>query len=237
MFEVVFKVNYDNLYLDMSEKYPSFKMFTWCNNSFDIHEIIVEKQEEFKRVIEELDNQNMGGMLEESTDSHKLHLMVDSCHCNIGNSIGRNIGDLLILKIQPTVIEKGWEYHRVIIYRHEDFDKLLSQLTGNGFVVEVLRKVPYDGLISSSLTLTYDTFLSGLTEKQVEALLIAHKHGYYKLPRLADVQSISGKEGVARTTFQEHLKKAENKIIEALVPYLTMFKLSTSEQRRRLLIK
>ncbi len=237
MFEVVFKVSYDNFYLGMSEKYPSFKMFTWCNNSYDIHEIIVEKQEEFKHVIEELDHNSIRGVLEESTDNQKLHLMVDSCHCNIGNSIGRNIGDLLILKIQPTVIEKGWEYHRAIIYRHEDFDTLFSNLTESGFSVEIIRKVPYDGLISSSLTLTYDTFLSGLTMKQVEALLTAHKHGYYKLPRMSDIQTITNKEGYARTTFQEHLKKAENKLIEALVPYLTMFKLNTSEQRRRLRIK
>jgi len=54
------------------------------------------------------------------------------------------------------------------------------------------------------------------------ALLAAHKNGYCMLPRKADVQAIAAKERVPRTTFQEHFKKAENKLLGALVHYATI---------------
>ena len=82
-----------------------------------------------------------------------------------------------------------------------------------------------------------ETLMSGLTEKQVDALLTAYRYGYYYLPRRANVQTIADRIQVPRTTYQEHLKKAENKLMAALIPYLQMFKHSTNEQRKRLKIK
>jgi len=211
-------------------------MYTWCNNNNDIIEILVEKRNEYEKVVEEMRNHERDGLLEESSDTQKIHMMVTNCDCNIAQSIWSHLGDLHILKIQPTVVEKGWEYHRTVVFLHEDYEEFTRKLENNGFEIEVLRKVPYDGLIASSLTITTDTLLSGLTERQVNAMLTAHKHGYYKLPRVTDLQTISNKERVARTTFQEHLKKAENKVVDALVPYLTMFRLNTPNQRNRLKI-
>ena len=236
MYEVVFRVKTDSFYSDVTQRYPSAKMYTWCNNNNDIIEIYVGKRDEYEKVIEEIRSHELAGLLEESSDTQKIHLMVTNCDCNIAESIWRHMGDLHILKIQPTVIEKGWEYHRTVVFRHDDFDEFTRALDDNGFEVEMLRKVPYDGLIASSLTITTDTLLSGLTERQVNAILTAHKHGYYKLPRVTDLQTISNKESVARTTFQEHLKKAENNVVDALIPYPTMFRLNTPKQRNRLKI-
>lgn len=236
MFEVVFRVKTDSFYRDVTQRYPSAKMYTWCNNNNDIIEIFVEKKNEYEKVVEEIRSHELDGLLEDSSDTQKIHLMVTNCNCNLAQSIWRYIGDLHILKIQPTVVEKGWEYHRTVIFRHDDFGEFIRELENNGFEIEVLRKVPYDGLIASSLTITTDTLLSGLTERQVNAMLTAHRHGYYKLPRVTDLQAIAKKESVARTTFQEHLKKAENKVVDALIPYLTMFRLNTPNQRKRLKI-
>ena len=87
-----------------------------------------------------------------------------------------------------------------------------------GWMIKILRKVPFDGFIASSLTISADTLFSNLTERQLDAILTAHRHGYYNLPRDADVQEIAAKKKVPRTTFQEHLKKAENKLVASLVP-------------------
>jgi len=56
------------------------------------------------------------------------------------------------------------------------------------------------------------------------------------LPRRADVQTIAAKERVPRTTFQEHLKKAENKLLAALVPYIQLFNHAPIEKRKSLQI-
>jgi hypothetical protein len=135
------------------------------------------------------------------------------------------------------IFEHGWEYYRVIAFRHEDVKGLLQRFEEKGFVFEVRRKVPFDGFIASSLTLTADALFSDLTEKQMNAFLTTYSNGYYKLPRKADVKTIASKRRVPRTTFQEHLKKAENKILVSLIPYIQLFRQASEEKRESLKIK
>ena len=233
--EVVFKAMHDCPFGNISRKFPLLKMFVWCNREHEVIELVVEKQEEYLAVMEEISK--IGGIVEESSDGYTVHLVTKRCFCTLENSVGRNIDAFNLLHVLPVIYEQGWEYYRVIAFRHEDLKELLQRLEEKGFVVDVLRKVPFDGFIASSLTLTADALFSDLTEKQIDALLTAYSHGYYRLPRKADVKTIASKKGVPRTTFQEHLRKAENKLIESLVPYIQLFKQASTEKRKRLKIK
>jgi hypothetical protein len=58
--------------------------------------------------------------------------------------------------------------------------------------------------------------LPDLSPKQREAIELAYKNGYYKYPKQTDLDKLSKIMGVGKSTFQEHLKKAEGK----LLPYL-----------------
>jgi hypothetical protein len=51
------------------------------------------------------------------------------------------------------------------------------------------------------------------------------------LPRKANVQDIAHRKKVSRTTYQEHLKKVENKLVASLVPYVQLFKRVAPEKR------
>lgn len=237
LFEVVLKVTYDAFFIDLSRRFPFAKIFIWCNRENDVIEVIVKNPEEYPLVMEEIRACNVFGVVEESSDNRSFYLIVRNCHCMMENTIVRHIGTLDILNIFPNVIENGWVHHRLIVFRHEDLEELLRRLEKWGWVYKILRKVPFDGFIASSSTLTADALFSNLTEKQIDAMLTAYRHGYYNLPRDADVQTIAAKEKVPRTTFQEHLKKAENKIVAALVPYIQLFNHASPEKRRSLRIK
>ena len=210
-------------------------MFVWCNREHEIIEVITEKLEEYSAVVEEVSK--IGKVVRESSDRHKVHLITKTCSCTIENSVSKHIDDLGLLHVSPVIYEQGWEYYRVIAFRHEDINRLLQRFKDKGFVFEILRKVPFDGFIASSLTLTADALFSDLTEKQMDALLTAYGNGYYRFPRRTDVQTIAAKKRVPRTTFQEHLKKAENKIVASLVPYIQLFEQASAEKRERLKIK
>ena len=116
-------------------------------------------------------------------------------------------------------------------------EELLKRFDKWGWFYKILRKVPFDGFVASSLTMSADALFSGLTEKQTEAILAALRHGYYNLPRAADVKTIAAKEKVPRTTFQEHLTKAENKLVAALVPNIKLFNHASPERKKNLRIK
>ena len=235
LYEVVFKVTHDCPFGNISRRFPSLKIFLWCNREYEVIEILVDDREEYSAVMEEI--VKIGGVIEESSDRDSVHIVTKKCFCTTENSVSKNIDAFNLLHVSPVVYERGWEYYRVIAFRHKDLKNLLQRLEEMNFTVEVLRKVPFDGFIASSLTLTADALFSDLTEKQIDALLTAYSHGYYRLPRKTDVKTIARRKRVPRTTFQEHLKKAENKIVASLIPYIQLFRKASIEERKRLKIK
>ena len=237
LFEVVLKVTFNSFLIDLTRRFPSAKVFVWCNRENDVIEVIVRNPEDYPLVREEIRACGILDVVEESSDNRSLCLIVRECHCMLEDTIVRHIGTLDILNIFPNFVENGWGHHRLIVFRHEDLEELLRRLEKWGWVYKILRKVPFNGFIASSLTLTADALFSDLTEKQIDAMLTAYRHGYYSLPRDADVQTIAAKEKVPRTTFQEHLKKGENKIVASLIPYIQLFNHASPEKRNSLRIK
>lgn len=233
--EVVFKITHDCPFCNISKKFPSIKMFNWCNREHEVIEVIVDRLEDYQAVIKDISK--LGGIIEKSSDGRNVHLITKKCFCKRENSVSRNIDEFNLLHVSPVVYEQGWEYYRLIAFKHEELRRLLQKLERKGFTFEVLRKVPFDGFIASSLTLTADALFSGLTDKQMDALLTAYSHGYYGLPRKADVKTIASRKRVPRATFQEHLQKAENKIVASLVPYLQLFEHASEEKRKSIRIK
>ncbi|UCE29236.1 MAG: helix-turn-helix domain-containing protein [Candidatus Bathyarchaeota archaeon] len=232
LFEVVLKVTHDCPFGNISRKFPSLKMFEWCNREHEVFEMIVPTQEDYAALMEEVSK--LSGIIDMFSDRGKVHLVTKSCYCSLENSVTSNIDACNLLHVAPIVYEQGWEYYRVIAFRHEDLEELLQRLEKKGVIFEILRKVPFDSFIASSLTLTADALFSDLTGKQIDALLTAYRNGYYQLPRKADVKIIAFKERVPRTTFQEHLKKAENKLVAALIPYIKLFNHAPKEKKQKL---
>ncbi|HUR70043.1 MAG TPA: helix-turn-helix domain-containing protein, partial [Candidatus Thermoplasmatota archaeon] len=48
------------------------------------------------------------------------------------------------------------------------------------------------------------------------------RHGLYTSPRATTAATIADAVGLSRSTFDEHLRKAENKLVHNLVPYLEL---------------
>lgn len=232
LFEVVFKVTHDCPFCNISKKFPDLKMFNWCNREHDVIELIVDEPEGYSNVIDEISK--IDGIVEKSSDLHNAHFFVRQCYCKSENSVTRILDAFDLLQISPIVYRHGWEYYRVIAFKHKDLKGLMGKFEERGFRFEILRKVDFDGFIAGSMTLTADALFSDLTEKQMDALLTAYSNGYYNLPRRANVQEIASKKRVSRTTYQEHLKKAENKLVASLIPYVQLFRRVAPEKRNKL---
>ncbi len=231
LFEALLKVTHDCPYANISRKFPSLKMFAWCNNERDIIELVIENETEWQPIMEEA--AKAFDIVEETSDQSKVHILVKPCTCGGENSVSNKIEASNLLEVPPIMYDQGWEYYRLIAFRHKDLESLLQRLEEKKWAFEILRKVPFEGFIAGSLTLTADSLFANLTEKQMEALLTAYGYGYYSLPRKADVQTIASRKQMSRTTFQEHLKKGENKLVGSLIPYIQLFMHSSPEKRVR----
>lgn len=229
LFEVVFRAFYDNPFSKVTERNPSVQLYQWCNDKHDVIELVLQKPEDYDQVRKEF--KKSVEIVDEIDNGSNIHVITRMCACGGAGTVTSYLNDPSILVIPPVAYEKGWEYFRLIAFRHEGITKLLNNLREAGFKVEILRKIPFDGYIASSLTLSTDTLFSGLTEKQMDALLTAYAQGYFRFPRGSDLQTIASKEKIGRTTFLEHLKKAENKIITALIPHIQLFRKIPQERK------
>ena len=81
------------------------------------------------------------------------------------------------------------------------------------------RKAPAGGVGGS---VTSDLFLPRMTRKQAQALLSAFSAGYYDFPRRVTTEQVSQSLGIARSTFEQHLNRAEHHVTRALMPMVRM---------------
>lgn len=217
-FEAEFKITRDCLHVTLSRKFPSSKIFVWCNLQNEIIEIVAGDEEEYVQLMDEISE--LGDTVSLSSDGYNVHLMAKKCNCTSKNSVAKNAEASDVLHLTPTIIMAGWAYHRVIAFDHDNLVNFMVLLEKNGFEYGVTKKSQLRGQLSTSLMLNIGSVFSDLASKRADALLTAYRHGYIVFPRKMNLQSIAMKERVVRTTLSEHLKKAENKLISNLIPYL-----------------
>jgi hypothetical protein len=126
------------------------------------------------------------------------------------------------MEVQPTVYKEGYEWYRILAFRNTDLLRLFRALSRNAdFQITSRRTVP-DRSVGDTMMVSVDTLLGGLTEKQLKSLLTALRHGYYNVPRHVTTSEVSRLIGSPRTTFEGHLRKAEGKVLRAMIPYLEL---------------
>ncbi len=107
----------------------------------------------------------------------------------------------------------GWEYWEVACLDRKELNKMITAAKkhyhGKLFSIkkEKLKSI-------SSLEIT-----PALTEKQFEAIKLAYKKGYYNYPRKLTIPQLAKNIKKAYSTFQENLRKAENKLIDYFLKY------------------
>lgn len=114
--------------------------------------------------------------------------------------------------IKPIIIDiQGKETWEIGCFRREPLMRLIQTIKSNEFYFKLL-KLKREKLES----LTYVSFLPKLTDKQREAIDLAIAHGYYKSPREIDLKSLAKLSKLSFSTYQVHLRKAEEKLIPNL---------------------
>jgi predicted DNA binding protein len=158
------------------------------------------------------------------TDSH-AQLVINNCRCaNMSRAISPTIERHNCMKMEPVIYRDGWEWYRMIAFNQNDLKKLFAALEKFATVEVISRKASPDRSVRDSFVISTNSLLGALTEKQVMALLSALNQGYYLVPKKVTADEIASRMGVPRTTFEEHLRKAESKVLHALTPYIQMAK-------------
>ena len=77
-----------------------------------------------------------------------------------------------------------------------------------------LKDTALHAMSSDDVPLYFD--MDNLTDKQKHAFDLAVEHGYYGIPKRTDLAKLSRMMKISLATYQEHLRRAESKIIPSL---------------------
>lgn len=224
LYEIGFKAQHDCPFNDLSRKYPKAVIMHWCNNKKDVMEITCDDIDLFNSVnegVKQIEKDLAVKVLRRTFNSSHVQLVVQNCGCqNIKTAISPWIEKHNCMKIEPTIYRDGWEWYRIIAFNQKDIKKLFESLGKFAKVEIVSRETSPEHSLRDSFIISANTLVGELTEKQVLALLSALSQGYYRVPKKVTADEIATSMGVPRTTFEEHLRKAESKVLYALTPYI-----------------
>ncbi|ELY59335.1 helix-turn-helix domain-containing protein [Natronococcus jeotgali] len=124
------------------------------------------------------------------------------------------------LLLPPLRYENGEKQCRILALESKSLTDLYTELVSDDFSIDVRAKHKISMPVQSTPLLTLDDVLPELTERQREVLTLAVEYGYYDLPRETTTKAIAEEVEVSRRTVEDHLRRAERKLLTSLVSYL-----------------
>ncbi|MGQ0798087.1 MAG: helix-turn-helix domain-containing protein [Methanobacteriota archaeon] len=211
---------------NLSRKFPDLRIFHWCVNRRDIFQVTGPhpQLEGFHEAVVS----GFGGRQVYSTPEGMI-LVTEGCSCLPPGRIRITeiISSVGVWDIPPIVYRDGWESWRVIAWSERSMRDMFAAVRK----VSELRLVsmrPIENLeLEKMMLMPASDIFTGLTDRQSSALLLGLRHGYYSVPSATDIQRLADGAGLSASTFSEHLRKAEARILQNLRPYLEAYALRT----------
>ncbi|MFC7130535.1 helix-turn-helix domain-containing protein [Haloferax chudinovii] len=219
LYEASFRVKHECPYREISERHPELTIREWYLDDCQVIEITAPGSPT-DDLLDEIDR--LGTVLHESVDDTGLHVVTQSCLCSLEDSIIERFEAHNCLYQPPTIHRQGWEHYSVIAFDESDIRELLHELEADRDI-EVLSKTAITAQrIPHSMLAPVDQLFENVTERQMAALRLALESGYYQQPRQTSLRELADKTAVARSTYEEHLRKAENKILTSAGQFLRL---------------
>lgn len=218
--EISFKIKYDYPLMVMSGKYPGARISMWCVWDREMIHAPMDHEDAVEEINEYITQ--IGRTIEGYKPSSDGFVITMKCTCDLNTSVWRYTGENHLVDLYPAVFLDGWGYFRAISFNEDDTRNLFRDLSKMGNVELVSKKQLHLGALPS--TVWTESIFTRMTDRQMESVLKAYDYGYYSSPREVTTDSIASSIGISRSTYEEHLRKAENRIMEAIMPYLKLFR-------------
>jgi len=214
MYEATLRIDHDSPYASITAR-NDVQVEVWCSGYCDLLHITgSDLDAPVARVAREV------GIGDAVYEGSEVVLITQACLLD-----GRD--DLLeeylqrhdCLSLPPLTYEHGTLLARVVSLDERELTALYRDVSEpHQVTVEAKREI--ETVVPDVPLLMLDSALPDLSERQAEALVTALEAGYYEIPREVTTAEVAEALGVTRRTAEEHLRRAENKLVESMAGYI-----------------
>ena len=223
LYNYLLEIQQDWPFSSLSRKHPKVHMNIWRNSQNDILELRGETTA-LERAISDIENE-LGTIINIFPERNNVQLVLKPCNY-FKYPLGSILNHYDCLELQPVRYFAGREIRNILITPDavglilDEIQKEIPEIKVKVLKVAPLKKI--DGLYPLYLHFPLNDLKQGLTFKQQKALTLAFNSGYYELPRKIYLKNLAKEMNIHRRTFEEHLRKAEKKIMTYLIPSLLL---------------
>lgn len=232
MYQLALKLDHSLPFSGLSKRFPKVAISRWCNREVDILEAESSRGsiDSFEAGLKDVAKELSASLIHVHRYSHSALEAVVKCRCAGSNSSIAVVEASNCIPIMPVTYSEGFEHIKLFAFTQEDQKAAIDNLSSISTVTVEGRGQLERHSARPAMTVSVDDFLGMLTGKQLLALVEAIDMGHYSMPKKVTVDQIAAKLKMPRSTFEEHLRKAEVKVIRNLRPYARIAYLSSRDQ-------
>ena len=219
LWEVMLEVGEGNPWIEISSLYPGRKFIMWYLWARQLIKFSYDEPTELQSIIESMEERNF--RIIKTEKSERMALVLAEPNFNGDADIWDISTHNNCLELPPTIFENGKGVFRIAGFDEKSVASFVDQVRKRT-EANVLhkRRLPLNVVRSSLWT---SSILSSFSPRQAESLIKAQVMGYYETPRKTTTGKVAKSVGLGRSSFEDHLRKAENILINSFVPYLNLF--------------
>jgi predicted DNA binding protein len=123
----------------------------------------------------------------------------------------------------PAVYSNGKETLRLISFSQKDLEGFFDAASMEGTIQFVRKKNILPDSLREVYSISLGDIFEGMSSKQVRYLRDAIALGLFNSPRKAKIEDLARSSGLSKSTMQEHINKARNKLLKAMEPYISLY--------------
>jgi predicted DNA binding protein len=216
MYEATLRITGHSSYAEATDG-TSATIDLWCNEHCDLLYVNKEPAVDIAQNVE-----TTVGVQERLETHEETILVTDEClrehEDGLINPFLDRHGCLLLY---PLHYESGQKVCRILSITSSALKECFHDLVDADIPVTVESKREIGSSIKAErpLLAPHD-IIPTLTDRQSGVLHCAFENGYYEIPRRITTDEIAAKIGVERRTAEEHLRRAENKLLASMIEFL-----------------
>ena len=211
MVDARMRVHHPCPYCDISSEFPRTLLLLWCDNRRDVFLVSSPDPVELRGVVSAL-----------RTSFHARALLVNGREALVTvpdfewpdppsvTGLARRTG---VWVLHPVVYFEGTETYRLVAPSKRELARLITKLRRLGDVEVLSVSEPRDLSGVRDLPNASVHFFEGLTERQARSLVAAFEGGLFNVPVRSSWSEIARREGLSRSTFGEHLRKGQLRLL------------------------